>query len=155
MNRVDKRSIMIWSLDDFQYYFIRMLVFGVIYYFFGEYGLVQKILLLFSIYFTITFIKEICINPLLYRNFMYLINDQMIHIYKGGLTSNHETIPIQRVQHVDISQSFYSRLFQLYSLTIYTAGLNHTIGYLPKEQAEQWKSYIIDLLVNKENKNDA
>lgn len=155
MRKIDKKSIVVWLLEDFQYFFIRIIFFGIIYYFFREYILVQKIIFLFSLYFTALFIRDLILDSLRYRNFRYLITEPNVYVHKGGLTIYHETIPIHRIQHVDIEQSVYARFFQLYSLTIYTAGLDHTIEYLSKEQAERWKTYIISLLVNMENKKDA
>ena len=147
MQRVEKKSIIIWILEDFQSFIIRMALIAVLYYFFHEYDFVLKIILLLAMYFTWNFLIWLIFNPLRYRNFRFSIDDDVIQTVKGGITIQHDTIPIRRIQHVDIEQTFYSRFFQLYCLSIYTAGHDHFILYLTERQAQQVKTDIVAKLI--------
>ncbi|WP_342514683.1 PH domain-containing protein [Sporosarcina sp. FSL K6-1522] len=147
MQRVEKKSIIIWILEDFQSFIIRMAFIAVLYYFFHEYDFVLKIILLLAIYFTWNFLIWLIFNPLRYRNFRFSIDDNVIQTVKGGIIIQHDTIPIRRIQHVDIEQTFYSRFFHLYCLSIYTAGHDHFILYLTEQQAQQVKTDIVTKLI--------
>ena len=147
MQKVEKESIIIWSLEDLQYFLIRIVAIAIIHYFFNEYDIVHKILILGAVYYTWKFACEICLNPLRYRNFAFSMDTETIQTIKGGLTVQKNTIPIRRIQHVDIDQTFYSRFFDLYSLNIYTAGDDHYILFLTESKAEELKSEIINLLI--------
>jgi uncharacterized protein len=147
MLKVERKSIIIWSLEDLQLFSVRMAVIAFVYYFFHEYDFVLKIVILFSIYFTLNFLIEIILNPLRYRNFSFSIDGDSIKITKGGFTVQEDTVPIRRIQHVDIEQTFYSRFFRLYCLNIYTAGHDHSILFLKEHQAVELKTDIINLLI--------
>lgn len=147
MQKVEKASVIIWSLEDVQYLLFRIVAIAIGYYFFNDYDIVRKILIIGTSYYILKFIYEICLNPLYYRNFTYSMDTEMIQTVKGGLTVQKNTIPIRRIQHVDIDQTFYSRFFDLYCLNIYTAGEDHAILFLTKLKAEKLKEEIINLLI--------
>jgi membrane protein YdbS with pleckstrin-like domain len=149
MKKIERKSIVIWWLEDLQLYLVRIAVLSIVYYFFRDYDFVTKIALLLAIYFIRDFLIDIILNPLRYRNFSFSIDDKSIRTSKGGFTVQQNIILIRRIQHVDIEQTFYSRFFQLYCLNIYTAGLDHSTLYLTEEQAEKLKTKLIDLLIER------
>jgi membrane protein YdbS with pleckstrin-like domain len=84
---------------------------------------------------------------LLYENSRYHLNNEILFIKKSGVTSLESTIPLKRIQHVDIEQTLYSRFFNLYQLNIYTAGDKNNIGFIRKEEAESMKNDITEYLL--------
>ena len=149
MQKVEKASIIIWLLDDLQYYVTRLFVIGLVYYFFQEYELMRKICILVTIYYIVHFLYEGIINIFYYKNFRYIEEKEKVQLIRGGLTVRHNTIPIRRIQHVNITQNFYSRLFNLYSIGIYTAGGYHSIQFIKKDVAEKLKENITRFLIEK------
>ena len=97
---------------------------------------------------------ELAMDPIIYRNTKYQLNEDTLIIRIGGLTVEETTIPLIRIQHVDIEQSFHSRLFGLYSLNIYTAGDTHSISYIKKEVADMLKDKLISVIADKGMKLD-
>ncbi|MBD8070663.1 PH domain-containing protein [Bacillus sp. PS06] len=133
MKRVEKETVMIMSLQDVQRSLLFLLIIGVGLYFFGEYELVQKGLVIATGFVIFFLIKELIYNFLAYRHSYYEISEDTVHIKGGGFSVWETTLPISRIQHLDVSQSFYARFFDLYSLNIYTAGDDHDIKYLKKD----------------------
>lgn len=75
----------------------------------------------------------------------YLIRQQDISYKKGVLISSTTTVPFNRIQHIEISEGYFSRQFKLASLNIYTAGANGkdlVIRGLSKEKALEIKEII-------------
>lgn len=147
MKKVEKKSILIWSLEDIQSFLLCILPIALIYYFFNEYLLLKKIVILLCFYYSAKCLLNLIKNPLHYRNFNFNITRDTIYIQKGGFTVTHDTIPIRRIQHVDIEQTFFSRFFDLYWLNVYTAGLDHSIGFLKEGEAKKLKTDIVNLLI--------
>jgi len=69
-------------------------------------------------------------------------------IYQYGFFYFSETVvPYNRIQHVEIKQGPLSRLFSLYSLSLYTAGASSgdlIINGLDKQTAQRLKSKVLD-----------
>ncbi|MGG2083394.1 PH domain-containing protein [Lysinibacillus pakistanensis] len=149
MQKVEKASIVIWLLSDLQYCIKRLLVILIAYYLFQDYEFVRKICILASMYYTVQFLYEGLMNIFYYKNFRYVEDEERIQTFKGGITIRHSTIPIRRIQHVSITQTFYARLFNLYSVGIYTAGDYHSIQFVKKDAAEILKENITMFLIEK------
>lgn len=70
-------------------------------------------------------------------------------IYKSGIIAESTTIvPLNRIQHIELNEGFFSRMFNLGSLQIFTAGgqTGHLhIAGIPIDEAKS----IRDLLLNK------
>ncbi|WP_231427397.1 PH domain-containing protein [Pedobacter sp. Leaf250] len=70
-------------------------------------------------------------------------------IYKSGIIAESTTIvPLNRIQHIELNEGFFSRMFKLGSLQIFTAGgqTGHIhIAGIPIDEAKS----IRDLLLNK------
>ena len=70
-------------------------------------------------------------------------------IYKSGIVAESTTIvPLNRIQHIELNEGIFSRMFKLGSLQIFTAGgqTGHLhIAGIPIEEAKS----IRDLLLNK------
>ena len=78
----------------------------------------------------------------MYRNFRYEINDDEINIKSGIFMIRETTIPMGRIQNVDLYEGFIMRKFNLANITLSTAGGNRTIQYLNKDKANRIKHAI-------------
>lgn len=65
-----------------------------------------------------------------YFRFRYRITQQEITIISGVLTRKHRSIPIERIQNIEIEQSLLPRLFRTAKVKIETAGSAKTEGVL-------------------------
>lgn len=63
--------------------------------------------------------------PLQYRYTRYQVNDDGIWFKRGVWFRGETSIPITRIQHIDVTQGPIERSFGLGTLTIYTAGTQH------------------------------
>jgi len=72
-------------------------------------------------------------------------------LYKSGIIAETTTIvPLNRIQHVALNEGFLSRMFQLGTLQIYTAGGSSgeiRIAGVPIEQAKAIKEALVQRLV--------
>jgi membrane protein YdbS with pleckstrin-like domain len=157
MNKIDKKSIKVMNLEELQTYLmflipiLTLLTFKNTYeQFYGVFEGVIILLFFFSIKFAISIIE----NYLLYKNSNYTLNSEFLLNEKNGITFSESTIPLKRVQHVDIEQTFYSRLYNLYRVNIYTAGDSHNISYVNKEEAEAIKDRISSFVIEMSKDNE-
>ncbi|HMP30395.1 MAG TPA: PH domain-containing protein [Saprospiraceae bacterium] len=82
-----------------------------------------------------------------YKLLMYAIREKDITVKDGVIFLNTTTLPFNRVQHVEINQSFVQRYFKIATLQLYTAGgsgVDLTLPGLSEEIAEKIKSFIIN-----------
>lgn len=148
MAKVDKKSITIWSLETLTPVLISELIATICFYFFTEYSFISKLCILVFIGGFLYLMWDCLQNVLLYRWYEYRLNEDTLYIRKGGFSISETLIPFKRIQHIDIEQTFYSRLFNLYQVGIFTAGDTHSIGYLGKEEASELKDTLLDYLIS-------
>lgn len=152
MEHVEKQTLHIWNLGDIKSWFLYVLAIGVAYFFLHDYNLIEKACYIAWIFYTFRLGMDIFHNFLQFKNKRYEITEEYIRLTNDGWWKDEDVIPIQNVQHTNISQSTFSRFFNLYRLTIYTAGDTHTIAFIQKEKADTLKAYILKCLQDKENK---
>ncbi len=78
----------------------------------------------------------------------YAIRSKDVSYKSGLLFFNMTSVPLNRIQHVEFSQSPLGRLFDLASVKVFTAGgasSDMTIHGLTKESAQKLRDYIIKL----------
>jgi len=78
-----------------------------------------------------------------YRTYRLLVDTEYLKTETGVIGRTHSVVPIHKVQSVDVHQSFYQRKKDLGDLTLYTAGGQQTIPFLPIEKAEALRDYIL------------
>lgn len=81
-----------------------------------------------------------------FRKKGYALREKDILFQKGVLSTTTTVIPFNRIQHVALHEGFFSRMYHLSELQIYTAGGSSSdlhIPGLPKEQAEQMKTFLL------------
>lgn len=79
----------------------------------------------------------------------YALREKDISYGKGILIQKLTTVPFARVQHIEVDQKPLSRLFNLASIKIFTAGESNDdlkINGIPKKEALQIKEYITNFI---------
>lgn len=152
MNKVHRKSKTIWNLGTIQFTLIVFLVGCAIYFVFSEYAVARKAFFLISIGSVLYLLVNLLKNSITYRQTGYQLTGNAVIIYHGGFTTSEFTVPLSKVQHLDVEQTFYSRFYNLYEITIYTGGDNHTIGFITIEEATKLKNFIIELLAQEGGK---
>lgn len=81
----------------------------------------------------------------------YALREKDILYRRGILSTTTTIIPFNRIQHVALYEGFFSRMYQLSELQVFTAGGSssdlHIVG-LPKEEAESIKSFLLSKINN-------
>lgn len=86
------------------------------------------------------------LSTISFRKKGYALREKDIVYQKGIISTTTTVIPFSRIQHVALHEGFFSRMYQLSELQIYTAGGSSSdlhIPGLPKEQAEQIKTFLL------------
>lgn len=92
------------------------------------------VFLLFATFFIIGFSKR-----------KYAVRDKDISYKRGIIFKSITTVPFARIQHIEINESPFSRLFNLASISIYTAGDSSDdlgIKGITKKEALEIKEFI-------------
>lgn len=80
-----------------------------------------------------------------YRAWSYAMEGAELQIRRGVWTQVHTIVPLDRVQHIDISQGPLERSFEVCRLVLHTAGTMHSLVVLPglaRDTAERMRDEI-------------
>lgn len=77
-----------------------------------------------------------------YKQWRYLINNEKFEFIEGIYFINHTIVPIERIQHINITQGPINRRLNLANVTINTAGGNFDIPNLEKSKAEELSEFL-------------
>jgi uncharacterized protein len=80
-----------------------------------------------------------------FRAWGYLIDGDELHVRRGVLIRVHTIVPLERIQHIDLSQGPLERSFGLARLILHTAGTLHsqvTIPGLARATAERIRDEV-------------
>jgi len=116
--------------------------------FFADYkGLFEFIENTIWIYVSIVlgFIFILLVKKIGFKKRKYAVRQKDISYKKGVLFRSLTTVPFNRIQHVEIDEGPISRLFDLVSLSVFTAGDSSDdlkVSGLLKEEAKQIKEFI-------------
>lgn len=142
--RIDKRYLKV-TLINFFLVFIPFLVTLIVLHLFAF----SEVVKMYSIYYYVLFFIFFgCVFGYLLLSFplrKYALRDKDISYKRGLFTKKMTTVPFSRIQHVEIDEKPISRLFQLSSLSVYTAGDSSDdleIKGIQKETALQIKEFI-------------
>ena len=75
----------------------------------------------------------------------YLIREKDVSLQRGLITYKVTSVPLNRIQHVEISQGVLAKMLQLSSVKIYTAGgtsSDLTIPGLTEPEARKMKAFL-------------
>lgn len=89
--------------------------------------------------------------PYRYAFHQYAIFEDRIEIKRGFIFRNQVTVPIARVQNVDIEQGPILRYKNLYKISIYTSADSHDIAAVTKEESESIKTQVMRLAMEARN----
>ncbi len=96
-------------------------------------GLLSVVIFIFG--FLLAFIAPIYI----YKYWLFDVREDEIYTERGVITRYKTTAPFSRIQHLEVQQSIFDRMFGLSKFVIYTAGTRGAdliIPGLPTEYAE-------------------
>jgi hypothetical protein len=83
--------------------------------------------------------------PRRYRAWGYAMDAEEMQVRRGVLTQVHTVVPLDRVQHIDVSQGPLERLCGVCRLVVHTAGTLHsqvTVPGLARPTAERMRDEI-------------
>lgn len=84
-------------------------------------------------------------TPRRYRAWGYQMDADELQLQRGTWTQTHTIVPLDRVQHIDVSQGPLERMFAVCRLVVHTAGTLHSRVVLPglsRSTAEQMRDEI-------------
>lgn len=80
-----------------------------------------------------------------YKALGYQLDDQELQVARGVLVRTETMVPLNRVQHIDVSQGPVERAFKVSRLVLHTAGTMNSLVVLPglaRETAEAMRDSI-------------
>lgn len=113
--------------------------------------------MLYSIFILLAFLILYCVISIWlkpkyqYYIFGYQFNDDYITIRKGFIWQSQVQIPFFRIQNVELNEGFFMRKYNLVSLTLSTAGGNHDLFLLDKENGQSVNQMIKQRSINIED----
>ncbi|MET0245196.1 MAG: PH domain-containing protein [Sphingomonas sp.] len=66
-----------------------------------------------------------------WRRWGYAFTGRELHVAHGWLVHVHTIVPVSRVQHIDVSQGAFERIFGVSTLSLHTAGTEASVVVLP------------------------
>lgn len=94
--------------------------------------------------------------PFKYNKKGYAVRELDI-TYKSGLWWRKKIIiPFNRIQHCEVQQGPFSKIFGLRSLTVYTAGGGNSdlrVAGIPEQQAEDLKEFVLSKITTENERN--
>lgn len=88
-----------------------------------------------------------------YKQWKYLINKDKIEFSEGIFLIKKTTIPIVRIQHIQVNQGIINRWLKLADISISTAGGQHKIPNIDIEKAERISDYLNNKVKEKVEEN--
>lgn len=161
MNRIERISLTIWRIQSFISFLIAIAIgigawalfhYHVIHYWhpllkISWYGY----LIVISLYWLL---KNAVLLPLRYRHARYEFDKSTILLVNGGWSVEEVVIPTINVQHVNIQQGVLARKKHVCAIVLYTAGSLHRFEYISKENAEEIKRIVMNVVKKKEVMQD-
>ncbi|MBE6054480.1 MAG: hypothetical protein E7212_11395 [Clostridium sartagoforme] len=87
-----------------------------------------------------------------YKQWSYSITNDKIEFSEGIYFVRRVIIPIIRIQHIQLNQGPINKLFDLYDISIFTAGGEHKIPNIESKKAEEISEYLKEAIKNKVKK---
>ncbi|OBP13743.1 hypothetical protein A5320_17660 [Rheinheimera sp. SA_1] len=79
----------------------------------------------------------------------FLVQDQVLYLWHGGIGQHWQVLPLQQVQKVQLTQSLFFRRQQLVQVQFSTANGTVTLAALPNQQAQELYTQLLALLYRK------
>jgi len=91
------------------------------------------------------------LNRIAFRKRGYAVREKDLLYRSGVLATNTTIIPFNRIQHIAVNEGMFSRMYDLASLEIYTAGGSSSDLRIPgieKEKAHEIKEFLMNNLTS-------
>ncbi len=91
------------------------------------------------------------LNRIAFRKRGYAVREKDLLYRSGVLATNTTIIPFNRIQHIAVNEGMFSRMYDLASLEIYTAGGSSSDLRIPgieKEKAYNIKEFLMNNLIS-------
>ena len=143
-NKVEKKYLLVLLLRIVMF----ALVFngiGLFFYFSGKMGFPPEGILYTLLGINILVILRLTMTIMAFKIRAYALRERDISYQRGLFVFKQTTVSVNRIQHVELTQSVLMKLFHLASIKIYTAGGNQSdisIAGIHKEKAEEIKSLL-------------
>lgn len=118
---------------------------------FLDWPYVQYVPLVLGIIFVMYTTIEMALIPYRYAFHSYAIYEDHIEISRGFIFRCQSTIPIARVQNVDIEQGPLLMIKDLHEISIDTSGSSHSIDAVTKEESKRIKQRVMELAMEARN----
>lgn len=143
LKQVDSKTLRIRNSNQIITTLIWIAVIGVLWWFLRKYPYVQTTCVVICLLVIAQMIYGFIDIRKSYLVQWAILEEQALRIYRPGFSTEEHTIPLHKVQHVDIQQGIVSRRYGLYRLNIYTAGDQHSISYIPKQEADELRDHLL------------
>lgn len=101
--------------------------------------------------FLVIFLAKMILIPYRYAFHQYEIATDHVEIKKGFIFRSQYTIPIARVQNVNLNQGPILTSFNLYKASVDTAGDSHSIDAVTYKEADQIRKQVMQLAMEARN----
>lgn len=120
-----------------------------------KYSIEDSATLYFASYYMKSYLPVMWCVLALYRFFAdkkraYWLSPKDVSYRVGWLTPTVVTLPVKRLQHVEIKQGALDRLFKLYRVTVLSAGRGFTIPGLNQDEAESLREALLEFVVSED-----
>lgn len=142
--KVEKKYLKVLLLNTFCYFIIASLLF----FLFTEKVITKKMPEYTGVFYFVFILFIISVFILLIIGFpkrKFAIRDKDISYKSGVFIEKMVTVPFSRIQHIEIEEGVFSRLFKLATISVFTAGDSSDdleIKGITKEKALQIKEFI-------------
>lgn len=150
--RLDSNFMWVMFIRSNAFYLVFTLPTLIILFIKNDYGLQIWIYIVLGWF--LLWILSNAIIPFKFRNKGYTVRQHDI-MYRTGLWWKKKVIvPFNRIQHCEVKQGPFSKIFGLRSLTVYTAGGGSSdlkVSGLPEEKAEQLKEFVLRRITSEDD----
>jgi membrane protein YdbS with pleckstrin-like domain len=118
---------------------------GIYLYVTGKINFPPRIFILASIGINALFLFRVTVLLAAFKTRAYALREKDITYQLGLLVFKQTTVSVNRIQHIELNQSFLMKLMNLCSLKIYTAGGSQSdlsIAGITKEKGEEIKAHL-------------
>lgn len=142
--RLPQKIITVWLLDKIFEIIIAIIIGIILWYCSHTFWPISTpyVVALFSIVILFDLIN-LALIPYFYRFWLYEITDDYVFIQSGFFLRKEHTIPINRIQNVDLEQGPILQLTKLKKLKVITAANNYSIDGISFSQAETLRQQIV------------
>ncbi|KNF08585.1 hypothetical protein CLPU_6c00710 [Gottschalkia purinilytica] len=146
-NKISPLSVNVWKVTSIIGFNIALVVLSLVIVLFpskGVFDTIKTLLIVFLFILLVYYIIRLTLlSKMWYRNWNFYLNDNVVILEYGIIYKNKVTIPINRIQYVDIHQGPILKFYKVRTMSIHTAGGKNEIPYLPDSECIDFQSTLI------------